>query len=182
MFHWVNLLLQPAEAAARESEWSAHDWKEFEHSGASVGFEWTRGEETGGQVHEVKIPDILEFFKGSGETPFSLFGSLLWQAEADTEMTLPASPTTAAGQNKRFYFTVIFLSSKFYQIVPLCTRASVVMVVLFILCNTPRIIPNAMELYYDLREMEKMTVRIIKQVKLRLTMTSRAAERKRTSG
>jgi len=37
------------------------------------------------------------------------------------------------------------------------TRASVVMVVLFILCNTPRIIPNAMELYYDLREMEKMT-------------------------
>ena len=91
MFHWVNLLLQPAEAAARESEWSAHDWKEFEHSGASVGFEWTRGEETGGQVHEVKIPDILEFFKGSGETPFSLFGSLLWQAEADTEMTLPAT-------------------------------------------------------------------------------------------
>ena len=110
MFHWVNLLLQPAEAAARESEWSAHDWKEFEHSGASVGFEWTRGEETGGQVHEVKIPDILEFFKGSGETPFSLFASLLWQAEADTEMTLPATYHSSGPKQK-----VLFHGNLFYH-------------------------------------------------------------------
>ena len=31
-----------------------------------------------------------------GLTPF---GPLLWQAEADTELTLSASPTTAVGQN-----------------------------------------------------------------------------------
>ena len=163
MFHWVNLLLQPAETAARKSEWSAHDWKEFEHSGASVGFEWTRGEETGGQVHEVKIPDESGFFKDSEETPF--IGLLAhccgWLKLTQRWHCLP--PTTAVGQKVLFHGN-LFLSSNFYQIVPLCTRASVVMVVLFILCNTPRIIPNAMELYYPLREMEKMTVRIIKQV------------------
>ena len=113
MFHWVNLLLQPAETAARESEWSAHDWKEVEHSGASVGFEWTRGEETGGQVHEVKTPVEIGIFQRQwrgntfwpGLTPF---GSLLWQAEADTEMTLPASPTTAVCQKVLFHGNLFY--------------------------------------------------------------------------
>ena len=45
----------------------------------------------------------------SGLTPV---GPLLWQAEADTELTLSASPTTAVGQKalamaKRRYSTVI---------------------------------------------------------------------------
>ena len=35
-----------------------------------------------------------------GLTPF---GPLLWQAEADTELTLSASPTTAVGQKALFH-------------------------------------------------------------------------------
>ena len=42
---------------------------------------------------------------------FNTFGPPMWQAEADTELTLSASPTTAVGQKalalaKRHYYTV----------------------------------------------------------------------------
>ena len=47
-----------------------------------------------------------------GVTPF---GPLMWQAEADTELTLSASPTTAVGQKalalaKRRYSTVLSIN------------------------------------------------------------------------
>ena len=49
-----------------------------------------------------------------GLTPF---GPLLWQAEADTELTKSASPTTAVGQKalalaKRRYSTVFGITGK----------------------------------------------------------------------
>ena len=54
----------------------------------------------------LKLPWSNTFWPGL--TPF---GPLMWQAEADTELTLSASPTTAVGQKalalaKRRYSTV----------------------------------------------------------------------------
>ena len=59
------------------------------------------------RAKEVEIRSV-EFQIWPGLTPF---GPLLWRAEADTELTLSASPTTAVGQKalalaKRRYSTV----------------------------------------------------------------------------
>ena len=67
--------------------------------------------ETGGESCETSLTELVFQVIYRGVTPF---GPLLWQAEADTEMTLSASLTTAVGQKalalaKRRYSTVIFL-------------------------------------------------------------------------
>ena len=48
-----------------------------------------------------------------GLTPF---GPTMWQAEADTELTLSASPTTAVGQK------ALALAKRRYSTVPLITK------------------------------------------------------------
>ena len=69
----------------------------------------------------IKQPDLMMKLSNllyRGVTPF---GPLLWQAEADTELTLSASPTTTVGQKalalaKRRYSTVTLLTRKFQSI------------------------------------------------------------------
>ena len=48
--------------------------------------------ETGGESCETSLTELVfqVFYRG-----VSPFGPLVWQAESDTEMTLPALPTTA---------------------------------------------------------------------------------------
>ena len=61
-------------------------------------------------IQDQRVPWSNAFWPGL--TPF---GPPMWQAEADTELTLSASPTTAVGQKalalaKRRYSTVHFSS------------------------------------------------------------------------
>ena len=64
-----------------------------------------------GKVLANELPYTNRIWPGLTE-----FGPPMWQAEADTELTLSASPTTAVGQKalalaKRRYSTVILFSN-----------------------------------------------------------------------
>ena len=61
----------------------------------------------------VTIAFLSNVFANAINREITPFGPPMWQAEADTELTLSASPTTAVGQKalalaKRRYSTVLF--------------------------------------------------------------------------
>ena len=65
-------------------------------------------------IRDTRVPWSNAFWPGL--TPF---GPPMWQAEADTELTLSASPTTSVGQKalalaKRRYSTVVCLCNSYF--------------------------------------------------------------------